>query len=127
MDKYQSFALAQWLANYPDEMGYEDVLGAIRDESDEVIVWEAAEDFPISQLIEVIKETEQAARSWFDEPRTITVTWSVLDVLSVRPDLSKDEAWEVLQLIRKDHSANIGINWEVIESFADFLFPKVES
>jgi hypothetical protein len=54
----------------------------------------------------------------------IAIKWQVEDVQSVRPDLSDDEAYEVLEYLEDNHDANIGINWEVIEYAADNLFPE---
>lgn len=54
----------------------------------------------------------------------IAVIWSVEDVQCVRPDLSQEQAWEVLQRCRRNHDACIGINWEVLQVVADILFPR---
>ena len=59
-----------------------------------------------------------ADRGW------IAIFWSYEDVLSVRPDLSRDQAWDVLASCRKYHDAEIGINWEVLKVVADDLFPE---
>lgn len=54
----------------------------------------------------------------------IAVIWSVEDVQSIRPDLTAQQAWEVLQFCRKAHDACVGINWEVLEASANILFPE---
>jgi hypothetical protein len=54
----------------------------------------------------------------------IVIKWQIEDVQSVRPDLSDDEANEVLGSLEDNHDANVGINWEVIEYAADNLFPE---
>jgi hypothetical protein len=56
------------------------------------------------------------------ERMAIASIWDYSDVLSVRPDLTKAQAWRVLQATEKHHDANIGINWEVLEFHAQFLF-----
>jgi hypothetical protein len=48
------------------------------------------------------------------------------DVLNQRPDLTEDQACEVLALIAHNFDANIGINWDVIDSAAHYLFPQEE-
>ena len=53
---------------------------------------------------------------------SIAVVWHIEDVLQVRPDLNKNQAWEVLRLVKKSHDANVGINWEVISATAEVLF-----
>lgn len=54
---------------------------------------------------------------------TISVSWSVDDVLTDRPDLTLEQAVDVLQTVRRQHDASIGINWEVIKTHADFMYP----
>ena len=53
---------------------------------------------------------------------SITIAWHIDDVLEVRPDLNKNQAWEVLRLVKKSHDANVGINWEVLSATAEVLF-----
>jgi hypothetical protein len=43
-------------------------------------------------------------------------------VQEVRPDLSDDQAWAVLEATKDNHNANSGINWEVLRDHADTLF-----
>ena len=57
-----------------------------------------------------------------DDPDEITIKWHVDDVLSVRPDLTKDQAREVLYTVDLNHDASIGISWEVIEIIAENMF-----
>lgn len=52
--------------------------------------------------------------------------WCVEDVQSVRPDLTDDEAWEVLLEVKRHHDANFGITWDVLERHADQLYPEPE-
>jgi hypothetical protein len=64
-----------------------------------------------------------------DESKTkiqdfITIKWHVEDVQEKRPDLSNEQAIDVLNYIQRNHDANTGINWEVIEYAADDLFPE---
>jgi hypothetical protein len=54
--------------------------------------------------------------------REIAVVWSIEDVQSVRPDLSDDQAWEVLKFTQRGHDANYGISWESLESAAENLY-----
>jgi hypothetical protein len=53
---------------------------------------------------------------------SIAVVWHIEDVLQVRPDLNKNQAWEVLRLVKKSHDANVGINWEVLSATAEVLY-----
>ena len=54
--------------------------------------------------------------------RQIAAVWSVEDVQEVRPDLDADRAWEVLEVAKDSHQADIGINWSVLESHAEMLY-----
>ena len=54
----------------------------------------------------------------------IAVTWHIEDVKEIRPDLTDDQAREVLQQAEDRHDAGIGITWDVLEIHADDLFPK---
>ncbi len=59
--------------------------------------------------------------------RYIDDRWYTSDVQDVRPDLNDDQAWEVLQEIKSNHDATVGINWDVISDTADNLFPMLEN
>lgn len=56
------------------------------------------------------------------ERRQIAVIWSVEDVQEVRPDLSANQAWSVLQVAAEGHNATTGINWDILESHAELLY-----
>ena len=55
--------------------------------------------------------------------RMIAIIWGIEDVQEVRGDLSDDQAWMVLQGLERNHDCEIGITWDVIEFFAEELFP----
>ena len=40
----------------------------------------------------------------------------------VRPDLTDDQAREVLRLVMKTHDANLGVSWETLEAASVALF-----
>jgi len=52
----------------------------------------------------------------------IAVIWSVEDVQEIRPDLTLEQAWEVLQRTSSKHDANVGITWETLDHQAQSLF-----
>lgn len=62
--------------------------------------------------------------TFYEETGTIVDEWHVDDVFNQRPDLTEDQAIEVLAFIAKKFDANIGINWDVIDSTANYLFPE---
>jgi hypothetical protein len=45
-------------------------------------------------------------------------------VRHVRPDLSDDQAWEVLGRCRDQHDCEWGFTWTFLKDVADELFPK---
>lgn len=59
--------------------------------------------------------------------KEIAIYWHIEDIQERRPDLTDEQASAVLQRLKKNHDANIGINWEVIDIVADILFPEIET
>ena len=59
--------------------------------------------------------------------RQVAVIWSVEDVQAVRPDLTCDQAWEVLEECRRKHDCEWGFTWTHLETVADDLFPEQPS
>ncbi|MDY0341135.1 MAG: hypothetical protein RBS17_07975 [Coriobacteriia bacterium] len=62
---------------------------------------------------------EQVRWGFVDED-TIVIAWNVEDVLSIAPDLTVEDARDVLATALDNHDANIGITWDVLESWADY-------
>jgi hypothetical protein len=62
-----------------------------------------------------------ASRGW------VASLWHTNDVQMVRPDLTDEQAMQVLERCINKHDAEIGINWLVLETIADDLFPKGET
>lgn len=58
-----------------------------------------------------------------EQRRQVTVIWGIEDVQSVRPDLTDEQAWEVLLECRHLHDCELGFNWLLIDTVADDLFP----
>ena len=56
------------------------------------------------------------------ERRQIAMIWGVEDVQSVRPDLTDDQAWEVLQDVDHHKDAELGITWLTLEMAAEHRF-----
>ena len=59
-------------------------------------------------------------------PTHIAIIWNIEDVQEVRPDLTDEQAAEVLQLVEDRHDANFGINWQSLDDCADILFPATD-
>ena len=45
----------------------------------------------------------------------IALVWGVEDVQEVRPDLTDEQAWQVLQRVEHKHDATLGITWDTLE------------
>lgn len=74
----------------------------------------------ISKLANPSYSENPASR--FDPTRQVMVTWSVDDVLEVRPDLTDEEAFDVLGYSKRKHDAEHGITWDVLRENASWLF-----
>ena len=59
-----------------------------------------------------------------EQRRQIALVWGVEDVQEVRPDLTDDQAWQVLQAAHRHHDCEIGLTWQNLEWFAGELFPE---
>ena len=56
--------------------------------------------------------------------REITITWNTEDVKGLCPDLTDDEAWEVLKYQRDNFDAETGVNWDSLSWVIDELYPE---
>ena len=54
----------------------------------------------------------------------IAIIWSVEDVMMHCEWLTEEQALEVLHYLDNKHDANIGVNWETIHYWAEYLFPE---
>lgn len=70
------------------------------------------------------KFNPESFHAWLEDHFRIAVIWRIEDVQSIRPDLSDQQSWEVLQKCKKWHDAEHGINWGFIETVAGDLFPQ---
>jgi len=55
---------------------------------------------------------------------SISIEWDYIDVMDACVRLTGDQAKIVLGAVEKQHDANVGINWEVIQYTANELFPE---
>ena len=53
--------------------------------------------------------------------KQVAAIWSIEDVQQVRPDLTDDQAWQVLLAVERQHDAELGINWQTLECVAEDL------
>ena len=54
----------------------------------------------------------------------LIITWSVEDVYHIRYDLTFEQAKKVLENAGRKHDSEIGINWGILEYWANELYPK---
>jgi hypothetical protein len=71
-----------------------------------------------------IAEAKQAVAMCFDED-WMTEHWHIDDVIEQAQNngeqVTEEEARKVLQLMNKNHDCEIGINWDVIDGWVDFV------
>jgi len=68
-------------------------------------------------------------RNWhlvFDDTSSISLRWHICDVQYMRPDLDDAQAFEVLETVKWKADCTIGVSLEVIEFWADELYPQPE-
>ncbi len=56
--------------------------------------------------------------------KQIAPVWGIEDVKELRPDLTDDQAWEVLQRVAHDHDRDHGITRKTVRAIAAELFTK---
>ena len=60
-----------------------------------------------------------------EDNKKITITWSIDDVFTVAKEkginIIEQQAIEILQNIKRQHDASVGINWDVIRCHLNML------
>ena len=56
--------------------------------------------------------------------KAIAIIWCDDDIKEVRSDLNDKQISEVLDYLERNHEANSGINWEVINIVCGMLYPE---
>ena len=54
----------------------------------------------------------------------VALIWSIADVKELRPDLTDEQAYDVLTYAQRHHDAQFGMNWDTFELIAEDLFPE---
>jgi hypothetical protein len=68
-------------------------------------------------------DVNRRIRELLGNHHSIAAIWSTDDVRGVRPHLTEDQAWEVLQQVDDIHDAEWGITYTTLETVADDLYP----
>jgi hypothetical protein len=74
----------------------------------------------ISGTTEYTAEIDVCA--YLAERHEIAHIWGIEDVKELRPDLSDEQAWEVLVTVEDNLDSNCGINWQRLEDTAEDMF-----
>ena len=69
-------------------------------------------------------DIDHYVRQLLAKNRQIAAIWSIEDVKGIRPHLTDDQAWEVLEEVGRGHDAEYGISWITLETMASILFPR---
>ena len=69
-----------------------------------------------------MKINELYDQTFWNDKNSIVILWHIDDVKSIRPDLSDEQCMEVLNMVARNHDAEAGVNWGVIEYWIDELF-----
>ncbi len=90
--------------------------------------------FEVRSLLEGVADPSPVYADWalfvhdlLAEHRQIAAIWSVEDVKNVRPHLTDEQAWEVLERVGGNHDAECGISWTTLETVADDKFPMTRT
>lgn len=54
-------------------------------------------------------------------PDSIAITWHIDDVKEVDSSLTDEQCRKVLQIVKDNHDATIGVNWDTIEAAIQIL------
>ena len=64
------------------------------------------------------------AHQAYVEGENIAMLWSIEDINGLRPDLTDEQAMNVLITASENHDANVGVNWDVLHHWATDLYGK---
>jgi hypothetical protein len=87
----------------------------------------AAARLALDELLQAVPPDEEVRISLDDllqRNGVIAHTWCIADVRDLRPDLSDDQAWEVLEYVARRLDCELGISWTTLEVCAEELFPE---
>jgi len=56
--------------------------------------------------------------------RSIQIAWTTDDVQLARPDLTENQAWEILKAIQNENNHRIEVNWDTVGGMATWLYPE---
>lgn len=87
--------------------------------------WELSNEFYTENGLYFYKDRddEWEWQQTIDRKEVIAIKWSTTDVIHRANErgfmLTFEQAYDILDILEKDHDATIGINWEVIDTVTD--------
>lgn len=84
------------------------------------IVEQAIKTLSCHESVYVQEVAEQLKREFQDaiDGNEIMISWHVDDVAAMNTELTKEQCHDILLDIERNHDANIGIHWNIIEQYA---------
>jgi hypothetical protein len=70
------------------------------------------------------RDIDLCVHSLLAKDQKIAAIWCVEDVQGLRPDLTDEQAWEVLEEVGRKHDAEYGISWTTLQCMAHILFGR---
>jgi len=67
MNKFELFALQEWLSEYPENKSFNDILDMIYAECEEITPWHVIDSFSPLDIISMITDTKRHAETLFNE------------------------------------------------------------
>ena len=61
-----------------------------------------------------------------DNKQKVDIDWSVENMQKIRPDLSEEQALDVLENVYNYHDPNVDVCWDTLSFWAESLFPQPE-
>lgn len=84
-----------------------------------ILAGESVEDTPFSEQARRFLDmllTAPVEDMRFVDPKTqIALVWDVMDVQSLAPTLSVEQARSVLQKVQREHNCEYGVTWDTID------------
>lgn len=68
------------------------------------------------QVQNIVAQMEKEGRQ-----TEVKITWCAYDVLSLDTTLTPEQVEDVLSLMQSEHDATIGITWDTIEHWIDYV------
>ena len=65
----------------------------------------------------------ESVEAWLEAQGYLVVLWHFDDVQEIRPDLTDAQCRKVLKRCKEKMDATIGIDWDILELYANDLFP----